>query len=339
MHKAFGIACIIVALVLFPICDGEINAIELDHVFPSESTHTFGTVIQGETITHTFTVRNTSSMLLKIARMELSQLGMTARVTSMILPEQEGKVTVKWDTHRVKGDLTGETTVYFDDPAQPPILFLLRGVVKPRLEFLPSRAVFLSLFKGEGTERTVTIVNNEAQPLAITRLEARGQHFLADVHMVESGKVYQIIVKVAPDTPPGRYREALEVYTDDPEREPIKIAVNVLVKENLYTFPDIVDFGTVSLGQLARTTSILDISTQTVLVKKREGEFEINSVTSTLPFLRIHREPAGKSGTFRIDVSLDPNELRPGKVNGSLRIRTTDAEFPELEIPVRGELR
>jgi hypothetical protein len=337
MHKLYRIACIIAALILFPVCDGEINAI--DHVFPSESTHTFGTVIQGETITHTFAIRNTSSVPLKIARMELSQLGMTARVTPMIFPEQEGKVTVRWDTHRVKGDLTGEATIYFDDPAQRPVLFLLRGVVNPSLEFLPSRAVFLSLFKGESAERTVTVVNNEAEAFAITRLEARGQHFLADVHVVESGKVYQIIVKVPPDTPPGRYREALEVYTDDPEREPIKIAVNVLVKENLYTFPDIVDFGTVSLGQLARTTSILDIFTQTVLVKKREGEFEINSVTSTLPFLRIHREPAGKSGTFRIDVSLDHNELRPGKVNGSLRIRTTDTEFPELEIPVQGELR
>jgi hypothetical protein len=335
MHKVYGIACIIVGLVFFPVWGHEINAIEFGPVFPSESTHIFGTVTQGETITHTFAIRNTSSLPLKIARMELSQLGMTAWVTPMIFPEQEGKLTVKWDTRRVRGDLTGETTVYFDDPAEPPIVFLLRGVVKPRLEFLPSRALFLSLFKGEETERMVTIVNNEAQPLNITRLETRGQHFVADVHTVESGKVYQVMVKVPPDVAPGRYREALEVYTDDPEREPIQITVNVLVKENLYTFPDIVDFGTVSLGQLARIPSII----QTILVKKREGEFDIDSVTATLPFLRIRREPEGKSGTFRIDVSLDPHELRPGKVVGSLRIRTTDTEFPELEVPVRGELK
>jgi hypothetical protein len=339
MQKLYGIAYLIAALLLLLVQHREINAQESSQVFLFENIHTFGTVIQGKTITHTFTIRNTSAVPLKIARMELSQLGMTARVTPVILPEQEGKVTVKWDTHRVKGDLTGEVAVYFDDTAQRPVLFLLRGVVNPSLEVLPSRSIFLSLFKGESTERTVTIVNNEAEPFAITRLAARGQHFLADLHTVESGKVYQITVKVPPDTPPGRYREALEVYTDDLEREPVKISVNVLVKENLYTFPGSVDFGTISLGELARTRSIADLLTQTVLVKKREGEFEINSVTSTLPFLRIRREPAGQSNTFRIDVSLDHNKLQPGKVNGSLRVRTTDTEFPELEIPVQGELR
>lgn len=339
MQKLYGIAYLIAALFLLSVQHREINAQESSKVFLFESIHTFGTVIQGKTITHTFAIRNTSAVPLKIARMELSQLGMTARVTPVILPEQEGKVTVKWDTHRVKGDLTGEVAVYFDDPAQRPVLFLLRGVVNPPLEFLPSRSIFLSLFKGETAESTVRIVNNEAQPITITRLEARDQHFLADVQTLESGKVYQIRVKVRPDTPPGRYREALEVYTDDPARAPIKISVNVLVKENLYTFPASLDFGTINLGELTRTRSIAHLLTQTVLVKKREGEFEINSVTSTLPFLRIHREPAGQSHTFRIDVSLDHNELQPGKVNGSLRIRTTDTEFPELEIPVQGELR
>jgi Protein of unknown function (DUF1573) len=338
MQKLYGIAYLIAALLLLSVHHPEINAQDSSQVFLFESIHTFGTVIQGKTITHTFAIRNTSAVPLKIARMELSQLGMTARVTPVILPAQEGKVTVNWDTHRVNGDLTGEVAVYFDEPAQPPMLFLLRGVINPPLEVLPSRAVFVSLFKGESAERTITIVNNEVQPIAITRLDARNQRFVADIHTVESGKVYQIRVKVPPETPPGRYREALEVYTDDPKRGPIKIGVNVLVKENLYTFPDTVDFGTISLGELARTRSIPNL-TQTVLVKKREGEFEINSVASTLPFLRIHRVPAGRSNTFRIDVSLDHNELLPGKVNGSLRIRTTDTEFPELEIPVRGELR
>jgi hypothetical protein len=337
--QPYGIAYLIAALLLLSVHHREINAQASGQVFFSERTHTFGTVRQGETITHTFVIKNNGPAPLRIERLELSQLGMVARATPLIPPGQEGKVTVKWDTHRVKGDLTGEMAVYFDHSAQPPILFLLRGVVNPSLEVLPSRAVFLSLFKGETAEHTVTIVNNEAQPIAITRLEARDQHFRADVHTVDPGKVYQIRVKVPPDAPSGRYREALEVYTDDPGRAPIKISVNVLVKENLYTFPDNVDFGTISLGELARTRSIPNPVTQTVLVKKREGEFEINSVTSTLPFLRIHRQPASQSNTFRIDVSLDHNELRPGKVNGSLRIRTTDTEFPELEIPVQGELR
>jgi hypothetical protein len=76
-----------------------------------------------------------------------------------------------------------------------------------------------------------------------------------------------------------------------------------------------------------------------VLVKKRQGDFEIKSVTSDMPFFRIRQEPASRSGTFRIDIILDRDKLRPGKMQGSLRIRTDDTEFPELLVPVRGELR
>jgi len=32
-------------------------------------------------------------------------------------------------------------------------------------------------------------------------------------------------------------------------------------------------------------------------------------------------------------------QLKPGKVPGSLRIKTDDSEFPERVVPVRGELR
>jgi hypothetical protein len=79
---------------------------------------------------------------------------------------------------------------------------------------------------------------------------------------------------------------------------------------------------------------------QTFLVKKRHGEFAIKSIAADVPALHITQSPAaGKSETVRIDVGLDRNELKPGNLNGSLRIKTDDSEFPELVVPVRGELR
>ncbi len=337
VHKLLGI--ISVLSILFAPCQVALGDIEDGSLVVPERTHTFGTVKQGETINHTFVIRNTGSAPFKIARMEISQQGMTARMKPEIPPGEEGQITVRWDTGRVKGDVSGEVVLHPDDPAQPPVVLLLKGVVKPALEVLPSSAVFLSVFKGESIEQTLTIINNETRPFAITRLEPRGQHFLAELRAVDPGKVYQLVVRVAPETPPGRYREALHVHTDQAERSPIKIAVNVLLKTDLYVFPDTVDFGTVSLADLARTPSLIESIRQTVLVKKRQGDFEIKSVTSDLPFFGISQEPAGRSGTFRIDVSLDRDKLRPGKMQGSLRVRTDDTDFPELLVPVRGELR
>ena len=325
-------------LVLLPLCaySQVILAQQSSPVIVREQSHDFGSIKQGNTVAHTFVIRNTGDKPVRIERMELSELGMTARGKPLILPGSEGTITVRWDTSRVQGKLSGEAVLYFDDPAQPPIALLLTGVIKPPLEFLPFRAVFLSLFKGETAESKVTIINNEDRPLAIHRLEPRGQHFRAAVKTVDSGKVYEINVETLSDTPPGRYREALDVFTNRSERLPIKIAVNILVRENLYTFPDAVDFGTLSLKKRNETSAAPDGLTQTLLVKTRQGSFEIKNIVSSLPFLRIRQEPAGKSATYRLDIHLDRSKLQTGHFTGSLRIVTDDVDFPEIVVPVRG---
>ena len=332
--KLIKIKYVITGLLLFSSLQSAISAEEYGHVVVPETSHNFGVVKQGDVISYTFVIRNTDVVPLNIERFELSQLGMTARATPMIAAGAEGKITLKWDTRNVTGKVTGKGILYFDDPVEKPVVLVLSGAVKPPIEFVPARIVYLSLFKGESAAQTVTIINNdESRPLEITRIERRGEHFVAELHTPRSGDVHNIVLTIPSDTAPGRYLEALEIHTDDPTRSPLMIGVNILVKENLYTFPQILEFNTMHGSQVTGQV------TQSLLVKKREGQFEINRVTSTIPFLAIEREPDGKSGTFRIDVSIDSTQLKPGTTSGILRIETDDSEFPEVVVPVRVELR
>lgn len=334
MLRLIRIIFVIFGLLLFSPCQSGISAQEHGRFVVPETAHNFGVVKQGEIISYTFVIRNTDVVPLNVKGLELSHLGMTARATPVITAGAEGKVSLKWDTRFVAGKLAGKGVLYFDDPVQKPLVLVLSGVVKPAIEFVPARVVYLSLFKGESAEQTVTLINNdETHPIQITRIERRGQHFVADLNTLETGKVHNIVLKVLSNTPPGRYFEALEIHTDDPTRSPLMIGVNVLVKENLYTFPHILEFNTIHGSQVAGQF------TQSLLVKKREGQFEINRVTSTIPFLRVERQPEGKSGTFRLDVSIDSTQLKPGKLTGMLHIETDDSEFPEVVVPVRVELR
>ena len=334
MRKLIRIIYIITGLLLFASPQSGISAQEHRRFVVLETTHSFGVIKQGEIISYTFIIRNTDVVPLNVKGLELSHRGITARAPSVIAAGAEGKVTLTWDTRFAAGKLAGEGVLYFDDPLQKPVVLALSGVVKPPIEFVPARAVYLSLFKGESGEQTVTIINNdETHPLQITRIDRRGQHFVADLNTLETGKVYSIVIKVLSPPPPGRYSEALEIHTDDPTRSPLMIGVNILVKENLYTFPHRLEFGTVHGSQVAGQV------TQSLLVKKREGQFEIKRVTSTIPSLRFERQPEGKSGTFRIDVTIDSTQLKPGKTTGILHIETDDSEFPEVVVPVRVELR
>ena len=334
MLKLVQIKYVITGLLLFSSLQSAISAEEYGHVVVPETAHNFGIVKQGDVISYTFVIRNTDVVPLNIERFELSQLGMTARATPMIAAEAEGKITLKWDTRHVTGKVTGKGILYFDEPVQKPVVLVLSGAVKPPIEFVPARIVYLSLFKGESAAQTVTIINNdESRPLEITRIERRGEHFVAELHTPRSGDVHNIVLTIPSDTAPGRYLEALEIHTDDPTRSPLMIGVNNLVKENLYTFPQILEFNTMHGSQVTGQV------TQSLLVKKREGQFEINRVTSTIPFLAIEREPDGKSGTFRLDVSIDSTQLKPGTTTGLLRIETDDSEFSQVVVPVRVELR
>ena len=324
---------VITGLLLFSPFLSSVRA-QQDKLIVPETSHNFGVVKQGDVISYTFVIRNTDVVPLNIERFELSQLGMTARATPMISAGAEGKITLKWDTRNVTGKVTGKGILYFDDPVQKPVVLVLRGAVKPPIEFVPARIVYLSTFKGESAAQTVTIINNdESRPLEILRMERRGEHFVAELHTPRSGDIHNIVLTIPSDTAPGRYLEALEIHTDDPTRSPLMIGVNILVKENLYTFPQNLEFNTMHGSQVTGQV------TQSLLVKKREGQFEINRVTSTIPFLAIEREPDGKSGTFRIDVSIDSTQLKPGTTSGVLRIETDDSEFPEVVVPVRVELR
>lgn len=301
--------------------------------------HDFGTVAQGQKVVHAFTLRNDGTAPLTIERVDLSAGSMAARFVGLIPPGQEGHVSIEWETGQLAGEMEAKGIVRFARAAAAPLTLVLKGVVRPSIELLPYPAFFVSVFAGESAEGQVRIVNQEHRPLAITRVEGGGRLFVTELVTLEAGTLYELRLRVPAGAPPGRYEEAIYLDTDHPTRPRIPIAVNIFVKTNVYANPDVVDFGTVSLDDLARAPSTLELLTQTVLIKKREGEFEIKALESDLGFLRISRSPGGKSGTFRIDVGLDREGLRRGRITGSIRIATSDHAFPELFIPVRGELR
>ena len=303
-----------------------------------DQSHQFGTVKQGEKVVHAFTLRNDGAAPLTIERVDLSGPRMSARFARLIPPGQEGKIMIEWDTGQLAGEVEAEGIVRFTEMARPPLTLFLKGSVTPAIEFIPYPAVFLSVFAGERAEGRIRIVNHEERPLAIKGLEG-GRRFPAALDTIEPGKTYELRVEVPTGAPPGRHEEALYLDTDHPTHRRIPIALNVLVKTEVYANPEEVDFGVVSLAELSKTPSLLELLTQTVLIKKRKGEFAIEALTSDLPFLQIARSPDGRSNTFRIDVGLDPQRLRAGPLKGSIHVITSDQAFRELFIAVGGELQ
>lgn len=299
----------------------------------------FGEVRLGQTVSHDFLVKNLGKGVLKVTSAELSNPGMNIR-SKPIDPGSEGRIGLELKTAGMAGVIDAQAIVFLNDPVLPKVVLTLRGRVRPPIEIRPFGAVFLAAFKDEPVERALTVVNNEEKPNAVKQVQSEGSHFVASLKTVEPGRVYGVSVKAVPGTPVGRYEETLLIEMSNPPGRTLRVPVHIFVKPDLYTTPDSVDFGEISLEQIRQSPAILDLLNQTVLVTSRRSEFSIASTTCDLRDVTVRRSPAsGPSGTFRIDVSLNPDRLERGSLRGSISLKTSDPELPELRIPIRGNVR
>ncbi len=327
-------------LIVLPVCFVGAEGADSPRAVFSATTYDFGTVKQGEKIAHTFQVRNEGTAPLTIELLALSEGGMTLRFTPTVASGKAGHLTLEWNTERLAGPVESKAILRLNDPSQPRVELAFRISVNPPISFSPLPAAFISVFKGEGKEQHVRIQNNEARALAVKQVQADGKYFTATLKTVEPGRVYDLIVRVPPNSVPGRYREAVYLATDNPQRARIEIPVFVYVKNDVYANPEEVDFGRVPLADVTANPQLFNLLTQTFLVKKREGrDFEITKIDSDLDLIQISKNPPlGKSPTYRIDVALVPDKIKRGKIQGNIRIETNDPLFPELDVPVRGEV-
>jgi len=304
---------------------------------PSSTTYDFGTAKQGTKVLHAFEIANDGTSPLTIKGVELSMPGMTARFRPVISPGSRVHITVEWDTTHLTGEIEGQGLVRFADDSRIPIQILLKGVVKPPLEILPFPAIFLSSFQGENNERRLSIINNQDEPLTVTLQASDSKRLRASLVVVQPGHTYELVVTTTAGTLPGRYDEELSISTDNPVIGTVKIPVHLFVKPDLYVNPEALDFGQVSADQLRNDPRSRSFLTQTFLVKKRAGNFEIRRISSDLPGIEIIQDPINQqSSTYRIDVALNPEKIKPGKLEGLLEIDTNDQAFPRIEVPVKG---
>jgi uncharacterized protein DUF1573 len=306
---------------------------------PPETAYDFGTVQQGSKIVHGFAIHNSTPVPITVQGLEFSMPGMTARFGPLIAPGRDRSIAIEWDTSHVAGEIEGQAIVHFGDTSQTPVTLRLRGVVQPPLEILPFPAIFLSAFQGEDSQRRLRIVNHQAQPTVLSLSQPSIKHFTATLMELERGQTYEVVAKIPPDVLPGHYDEELALSTNGPKAATLTIPVHLFVKSNLYANPDVIDFGLVSADALRKDPAIRESLTQTFLVKKRDGVFAITKITSELQVLELRKDPPhGDSSTYRIDVALNPQQVKAGKLEGSIEIDTDDTAFPHIKIPVSGRV-
>jgi len=227
----------------------------------------------------------------------------------------------------------------------------VRGRVESLVDLLPRPAIFVSAFRWEVEEKesAIAMVNRAERPLEIVTMRQEGEGFTARLKLVESGRRYELAVKLHGSGPSGMGLGRITVGTN--QGETIAIPVFTLLRDKIYASPLEVDLGQISQQQVERQPDFLRLRTDTLYVYKHRGEgFQIQ-VDSASSFVTIEKTPPegpaamvniprqGPTAVFELRIVLSPETRKPGKLEGTIRIRTNDPEVPEIRVPVRGELK
>jgi hypothetical protein len=314
------------------------NALSAEPAVPrvaiDETAYEFGRVPRGTEVTARFTIHNRGTAPLAIEGMQFSTPGMRARVSATIEAGESAPLEIIWDTSQYSRDAVGQAALQLNDPTTPTLVLTLKGFVVSPIEIDPAPAFYLSQFEGESVRQTLTIKVNQDRDVEITGIDRDGHAFDIAVEPVEAGRQYAITATTSADLAPGRYRESAVVHTNDPRRPRIRLEVNVLVKRAVHASVDAIDFGRVRKVAVAANPSLLELLRQTVILEARVPDMQITGLTSDLDFILLKREPMRPAQRVRVEVTLDPDELVPGRHEGTLHIVTDVDGGTELELPI-----
>lgn len=135
--------------------------------------HSFGTVIQGTTLTYSFKFRNAGKNTIAITRVG-SSCGCTVAQVSprIILPGKVGQLTASFDSSDFSGPVTKEVFVYTNNDNQPAYTLSLSGTVIEEFVATPAQLNLGSVKAGARFSTTLKLTNRGKVPVTITGMTA-----------------------------------------------------------------------------------------------------------------------------------------------------------------------
>jgi Protein of unknown function (DUF1573) len=306
-------------------------------VFP-ETAFDFGKAVRGELIEHEFIVRNEGTAPVRVQRASMTPPLIATRIPGLLAPGATAHIATRLDTAQLQGAFQGELVVYLDDPARPQAILSFEGEVVGKIEVVPMPALFVVGQRGRGAESSVELINHEAESLQILDVRHSKEAFSTTLEPLVPGERYRLTVLLRPDGPGGRRSEPIVLRTSSPTTPAIRIVAHTYLRNRVYVFPDSVDLGSFDLSRAKSEPGMLARLEQTLMVYQSDGTNFRARLDTDVPGLTLSSERSPRGDRYQVTVQLTPQNLRVGEVEGSIRIRTNDLEFPELRVPVHGRI-
>jgi hypothetical protein len=307
----------------------------------------YGTVPKGDKLDWTFVVKNTGDADLQIISAKPGCGCTVADFDKVIKPGQTGKVTAHVDTTNFAGPIAKTVTVETNDPSVPTAQLTIHAIVKPYVEAYPAGFVRFNLLQGETDAQAVTLYSEEDEPFQILKVESPVDWVKVDYKKVEDptqlapnvGKAGQAQYKLnittgGADAKIGPIAEKIHIVTNSKHQPDYFVSVSGVVRPTYRVEPSGVNFGEVAPNDTAATRSVLLHSNN----MKAPESFMVNKVESSTPFVTTAVKPGANKGDYEVTLQI-AKDAKPGDLDGTVKIYTSDKLNPVVTVPVRGTVK
>jgi len=324
------------------LCSAGLFAQNAPKLVLEDAIHDFGSVVKGDVLEWSFSLKNAGAADLVVTDARPSCGCTVAQWDKVIKPGETGKVTTKLETKDFKGPINKTITVVSNDPETPQARLFLKATVKAIVDLLPDANFRFNKLKREPAKvQRLLVTEEDGFEFKVVKSEASQPWIKLEAAPAPQevkqanypNAQYEITATIGPEAPVGMINETATLYTTSVKMPAVKVKIMGLVRPDVMASPPRLEMGTVEpAADFSRMLKVRD--------NTKAGNFELTSVTCTVPFLAVAQEVVNKGEEYNLIVKFSTTPPK-GDFNGKVVVKTNAAadEFKTIEIPISGTVK
>ena len=214
-----------------------------------------------------------------------------------------------------------------DDPANPRMVILVEGTVKPLIEVRPEKTIYFQGTADGLNEKTIDLITT-SNMFHIRKVDdTLDKKVIYKLETVEDGKHYRL--RVSNNTSLGSYRGSITAYTDMAEKPELTTWVNGSIEGEIGIRPRILVVGRLSIDQGIITGKVL-------VVDNKNKAFKIVKCMWDERLIDVRQEPVPSGPGFSLEVTPKMENIPLGsRIPTVLRVETDVPSEGKLEVQVQ----
>jgi len=239
-------------------------------------------------------------------------------------PTMSGMIKIEFSAPKEPGEFSRNVTIESNAPGRSPLVVVLTGATRPYVEADPVAVDFSRNPRLHAMPRLVTLSYNGQGTVKYLKAESSSPKFEAQVQAMEGTPYAKLTVKSKPPFEIGETRGVIRVTTDCPEQPTLELPVMLFLQARIEIDPAEVVLPKTGQQHQSRVS----------ITNNGERPLHILGASRSNEKIKTQFHPQRDGKSYRLQLTF-PAGYQPAPKGDRVTIRTDDAEYKEIVIPIR----